>query len=480
MVRYLGLDRGCRGIPLAVAVDPHNELVGLLTRVLMIVPQVDESAWADVFRCGLAAFDRLLGVSIRPSGRMSFEKWSSGRIRAGDREEAEQLYKELPCTGISKDIAKVTAFVKSDEILPKLFASMDFDPRVIAGPSLEMKVALGPYLIRMSKYLSRYLNVKSQLCYASGETSEGLGGWMDENYRLFGKFFCIEVDYKRWDAHVGASACFCEREFIRKLFGPPKFVMDALYAQLQTRGRMMKSGIRYHHKYGRRSGDPNTSVGNSLLNLALNYTILRELFEDDEFRIIVLGDDMLAAVRLDCLHKWDRPRYEEFTALHGLVPEIQVHEDGSMGSFCSSYFYPLTIVRDGMTKETHVLAPKASRSLAKWGWTREPVANARRDDTLLGSAVMSMLPHGYAVPGLRALLRMHQGLTRYDKRKLSWNVDPRAHEYLLTHDVGYYFDFRYIGFIHRRYGCGVDVYDNFVCQGQRLHATMLAEVMETA
>lgn len=59
--------------------------------------------------------------------------------------------------------------------------------------------------------------------------------------------------------------------------------------------------IRVHQKYGRKSGDPNTSLGNTIINAVTYNNIFNR---DQNSTAFMLGDDNLFASDRDYDEKW--------------------------------------------------------------------------------------------------------------------------------------------------------------------------------
>jgi hypothetical protein len=271
------------------------------------------------------------------------------------------------------------------------------DARLIQAPPDTWKVELGRHFKAISDELIRQWRVDTPITYASKKTPHEIGVWMDIAKADFPGGLFIEVDFKRWDAHLTVPALRFEYSLYIDVFGQSVDFKWLVEQQVETVG-YTKCGYRYKVQGTRKSGDPNTSVGNSLLNGLLHANIFDIMVGKGNWKIAVLGDDMIAVIKREVSHLWSEQDYTEFVNNLGLEPEIEVHEDPNKASFCSSYFYPVNY--NG--QDTHVLAMKAGRAVRKFGYGFGEVRDD--DEAVLRGTALSMMPHGCVVPGLRTLL----------------------------------------------------------------------------
>lgn len=65
--------------------------------------------------------------------------------------------------------------------------------------------------------------------------------------------------------------------------------------------------MRVHQKYGRKSGDPNTSLGNTIINAVTYNNIFNR---EDNSMAFMLGDDNLFASNIDYDENWIIEQYK--------------------------------------------------------------------------------------------------------------------------------------------------------------------------
>jgi hypothetical protein len=137
-----------------------------------------------------------------------------------------------------------------------------------------------------------------------------------------------------------------------------------MHAQLMTRG-FTRQNVFYSIPGTRKSGDPNTSCGNSLLNGLIHEALFRYLEVPlEDTRTIVLGDDSLCIIKTEHIHKIEKDEVSAFFSLYGLDAKPKLTSNKHEIEFCSKLFWP--------TDSGTVLGPKLGRVLKKMGWSLQP------------------------------------------------------------------------------------------------------------
>jgi hypothetical protein len=295
-----------------------------------------------------------------------------------------------------KDNAKVE-FLGSLEGLKK-------QPRVISAPDTMTKVLLGMFTYPCSKALAKHHGVGSgsRFSYASGCSESEVGQWFDSALSAGFGAYCVEVDYSKWDSTLGPEALTSEfgvwrylgcdegrlRLFQRTITAPHRVT------SARTLFAMVKPGG------GRHSGDPNTSVGNSVLNLSIQVFYFDNIVGIDNYRAIVLGDDFLCLLnplgRQYYIEARGDEAYVQYTKNLGLNPEMSANHHPKYSSFCSRYFWPC--IQGG--KRVHVLGAKLGRALTKLGW----FVSAKADNATYLAQLLQFRPTWRVIPLLRLII----------------------------------------------------------------------------
>jgi len=265
-------------------------------------------------------------------------------------------------------------------------------PRLIqALKKQQTNVYLGPFMSHLSKVIAKPLleypffdtadfiglalaDELPQCLYSSGSDSLRIGQWYDFHTNLGRKF--LENDFSRYDSTQGEGASLIEHLYYEETGHLNDNIKVALKAQTRTSGDGKYH--RYKVNWTRKSGDQNTSVGNTLINITALGGALNAFkginksdpkFKDFKWWMIALGDDNAIAYE-GCADE-DIPvlvQYvEKFLTNLGLKPKLSACK---VPSYLSAFFVPCE-VKEGKTEplETHVLMPNLVDHLSKMGVT---------------------------------------------------------------------------------------------------------------
>jgi hypothetical protein len=293
---------------------------------------------------------------------------------------------------------KYTAFVKTEMVNDLDISKRHFsEPRIIQAPTEHTKLEVGRHIAYISKWLMKHWNIHNELCYAAGKTPIELGEWRKLNDIHFGVHWYLETDFSRWDAHYNedfiATECACYRKFGKNF----EAMADEIWKNRNFRGTT-SSGAEYQMKGTRRSGDPQTSVGNSLINGLYHKFIFDRFLGSGNWRAIFMGDDMLVAIRATA--RMDLTLYRKYWTTKGMVPETLIPEQGKE-SFCSQYFWMCSKGKE----DTYVLAAKPGKLLGKLGYAVGPQRKDIKDKQMFGGTINSLLPGLAVVPGFKKYIK---------------------------------------------------------------------------
>lgn len=280
-------------------------------------------------------------------------------------------------TGTARDILVRQKFVCDHEIVPdreyrkyKTFVKGEVQnayfyggeysekkPRNINGAPVPVKVELGPNFHAYSKHLAqecRKLGVHlCHLLYACGQTREFLSDWVVCHIRRLG--CALEDDFSCFDGT-------CSRNTNRlKVLAAKRLGLRGrklrIYRFLEKKSTFVsRHGVITRRFPGTLSGHPDTSWGNSVINITVHVFAIIEAWRRKyhpaatieevramsdsphvgrDFVIAALGDDMIGAIR---------PQYVQgvaaiFTDL-GFKPKIKFGHDLVDLRFCSNALYP--------------------------------------------------------------------------------------------------------------------------------------------
>lgn len=360
-------------IPIVPYNDSANEIVAVNNRALMQVPAVDRQVFTQHTEPLIAELANELGIISYDDEHVDFLAWNQHYLPSKQKRNL-LAYNNLNTTGWLNRYAVRKSFVKREVTLPKEteygFDFDEMDPRLIQGVSDEANVALGPFMRKVSKRLSEVWNTNHRVFYASGTTGKDIGAWRekfsDRNVTL------IEIDQSRYDAHQGMS-CYHIEDSIYTAVGidQTRFARASFCSQKNTIG-YCSNGTKYQVGYTRKSGDQNTSVGNSIINGIVTSAVLKR--HGITGTMVVLGDDNLIVV--EGHHEFDTVAITNSFEDFGFKAKVKVAHDWHSVEFCSSLFWP---VADGYT-----LGPKIGRRLPKVGFNLRRLTDTLVKGMLIG------------------------------------------------------------------------------------------------
>lgn len=303
-----------------------------------------------------------------------------------------------------------SSFIKR-EIAVKDVANPVFkDPRWIQGCPLELSCAVGRYLrpwvkqVRdalMPDWDSDNLVTNKQIVYTCGLNAAEVGfafanaiSYVEEHMPPGDECVVIEDDQSRFDLHLTKGPFQLLHRIYRRYL--PRHVAQLLKRKL-SKG-YGSDGCVYSIPYTMQSGWPDTSIGDTLINIAMKFSIhgAGRLWIS-----IVCGDDSVTVTTRSELSRIGgsgaiRDAYGRF----GMEIEVMVRDDPLRAEFCSGRFYP--------TCGTFVLMPRPGRLLAKICWDMQVRPYGERV-MWLRSIMYTLRDYGRVDPLLAALAAMLNG-----------------------------------------------------------------------
>jgi len=435
-------------LPACVATTQHNEFLAVANRVTRAVVEPDPFITKIFFEWLRHNFD-VLFPDWRPIESPSFDNWNRRfpqhlqklQVMAKRRTETLDLN--------WKKLTKRKAFIKREVIMPNHLGHFKpVNPRLIQSVSHEANVVLGPWMYAFSNQLAKMWNPRHFLCSAPGNSADTLGHAI---YQFHDKATIIlDDDHEKFDAHYMEFDYEVEK-YIYEKFGLNGDALKIFMAQFYTVGYTYHS-VRFTADYKRKSGDPNTSCGNTtsnglkhkfvddcfrwskkyLYSYYLNekkYTIgdwkhmIREGFDkypdtNQDFKGIYCSDDGITLADWDInfselpsgtpkdLSLWHQTLQECVTDLFVLlglttVANINAADKPYRSVFCSARLYPVSKKYNGVT-ESYSFGPKIGRVISKFGATIKKVPDPQ---VFLKGIALGLMPDAAHVPILYEFLK---------------------------------------------------------------------------
>lgn len=197
--------------------------------------------------------------------------------------------------------ARVSLFVKADKLTG--VGAEEKKPRAIQGRTPRFNVWIARYLKPIERRLCHFLGeargVKRTRVFAKGLDNYGRAELIVAKAAEFANPVVVSLDASSFDASVGVTHLRCVHSIYEKCFPNNKEFRDLLKMQLNNVG-VGSSGVKYHIRGNRMSGDVDTGMGNSLLNYVLVSTCAR-FMGIKKWDMLCDGDDALFFVEAgDC------------------------------------------------------------------------------------------------------------------------------------------------------------------------------------
>jgi len=406
-----GFDTG-EYAPVTFGSNAHNEGVALDARVLAATIEPD----ADVLKeCidFLKANHRIIFKDVYKVKSLTWTEYLAGSNASPELKKAlDREHTQMIAEGVSEDtvfsrreairITKRGGFAKEEN---NLYHSPGGDkikaPRLIQSASLRYTCIMGPWFAALQQLIKRRWNLDNNLVFTSGLTTTQTAEYITSKEGNI-----AEDDIGKFDSSV--SVPWCEYEcWITKMFGAPRGVNQLMRANIKTHGTTT-NGWDYFVPGTRKSGDPFTSLYNSIIN-GLSHTFIyckvnAVTWVEARKRIwmLVQGDDnamVYVGKLIDWVHWMRKLGFDSVAIPRKNFEELE---------FCSSRLYHAS--------KGWVWGPKPGRVLAKLGYIVRAPKGVTRESMMRGVA-LGLLPTAGFIPPLRAaamrILQLTQGHQAY-------------------------------------------------------------------
>jgi hypothetical protein len=282
------------------------------------------------------------------------------------------------------------SFVKVENNLYQSPAGMkEKAPRLIQGAQPEFIVIVGPWISALQRVIKRRWGKKNNLVFTSGVSARDAAAVV--NVPEWQK---LEDDLGKFDCSI--SRPWCEYEvWLCRAFGAPRAVLDLMLANIKTHGSTLH-GLMYKVDGTRKSGDPYTSLMNSIINglshlyLYCNWTGRSVVEAQATIRMLLQGDDNCLVHKEQCQFPWK-------TGMAGLGFDSEAIYRATFDEieFCSNRMY--------FTDAGWTFGPKPGKVLAKLGYIINPPIGVKKESLMRGVA-LGLQKQCSFIPPLRAVV----------------------------------------------------------------------------
>jgi len=283
------------------------------------------------------------------------------------------------------------AFLKLENLLYNTPVGLkEKAPRFISGAQAQFICLVGPWMMLFQDKLKLSWGLDNFITFSSGKSNEELGNLCEKHYNH--NLHPFEDDIGVFDSSVRPPLLQLE-SYIFKRCGAPRAVQQLVRMNINTRG-VTKSGIRYRVEGTRKSGDPYTSLGNSILNGLMHYFAYKHRYRlstiqvKHQLKMIVQGDDNVgfSKYKIDWLHSMAQFGFESEAKYRLQLEEIE---------FCSMRLYH--------SSGGYIFGPMPGRVIAKFGYFVNPPKDVPLQSLLRGSA-LGLYKQCHFIPPLKIFL----------------------------------------------------------------------------
>lgn len=361
------------------APDTRNERLALEARVLKKTPEVDEDEMRQFVEFFKQNIDKLVPRKrvnpvkfkdyIERTNASSAVKKALIAAKARLNERGQTIHSKLS----TRELYQLTtrkSFVKTEFTLRRTLAGHEPKaPRLIQGAQPEFTCLVGPFIMALQRHVESWMVPGAPACFTSGHKPSDILRYCGVGHRR-----TLENDVSGWDVSYSEALCELEVWWVKRM-GAPRAVVDLMRRNINTHGYTSKG-----HKYAvpgtRKSGDPYTSVFNSVMNAMLHfYVYCQEVhvgFAEaaTQLNMLVQGDDNLL------FHDGDELGWHARLLKLGFETVSKYRDCPQDAEFCSQRLLK--------TKRGWTLVPKLGRVLTKFGCFLNPPTNIHSDVVMRG------------------------------------------------------------------------------------------------
>lgn len=300
-------------------------------------------------------------------------------------------------------------------------------PRVIVSAHEDYLLAIGPTLWDFTQTLKEYW-IDCGITLGSGMTQSELGVAIDE---AWDGHMVVETDFSKYDATLSTELLNIELE-VYTACGVPSDVVNTIRQQLDSRVQL-GDGAYVDMSGGRRSGDANTSLGNSIIQVLCFTLMLHSLhevrFDDVSWQItrdnpiFAMGDDSLVFIRGD-----ERPDVQGFMRGFGLKAKCKWHDEPIGATFLGGLIAPVHTPSGSQLS----LLPRPS-GIAKWCCYYDGAAcsDAAVLETAHADNLMRLRVYR-AVPIAREYAKLYHAWLQHNGVHARWRVQDAPYQAVLA------------------------------------------------
>lgn len=409
-----------------------NELKALKTRHLVAGNPINPDTMEEFKQFCAIEIKKLVAQVNHVVDYKTFQEWNS-RFPPNRQKQNVRAKAMVDRYGLRENDFKRKAFIKCEAYPGR---GVDAKPRLIQAVSCEANVVLGPWMWSVEAAVKEVM--QGDFTFTSGLSYD------DITARIPDLPATLEDDFSCFDSTINGDLIEIEQSFYRALNPNPKIV-SVLDAQKKTKG-ITVHGIKYKCDGTRKSGDPNTSLGNTLLNaLVHKYAYAKVLrvgldfyVPTDRMRVWVNGDDNLTWLMNTPVNERQLSALKQLIGELGLKPELKMNMEYHESTYCSCWFPIAGETQGGRVVERPVFAPTPGKLLPKMAMLRSVAATAKNYKEFVRCTALGLSNAMNFDPIIGPVIRKHLELTTTLRREsyetLVQKINKRAGYALIWKD----------------------------------------------
>jgi len=287
----------------------------------------------NLFTSAVNKFIRDTPIHVVP---MSRKKWFD-TFPKNQREEMEESWEKYKQGDFSwSDFKKTSCFIKI-ELQPCFMNTKlkEFCPRCICACPPMIKPVIGPWCRSALDSLVEYYSYLDPVFVEVKSTAEQVGMWVSYWWPKFDTHG--KADHHRFDKHEG-EFIIAEECRIYEAFGLKGDRLRVMATQIAPVSGVGRRGCHFKRTGFRRTGVPNTTLGNTIVNLLcyLSYFNSVDALPGRDYVVMVHGDDSIVFMRSGLELK-----LQETINSIGFDIDFTLCDSISKIRYCSSMFYPI-------------------------------------------------------------------------------------------------------------------------------------------
>lgn len=300
-------------MPYSFGATPINVEVSAKTRACVRPPDgaIDPECDCDMcpYCCSWKEFAEVQAKHIpaEPLEPMTFEEWNNRFLSAGKKKTNQFNLDKVNLGGLHSDDFKYEGFVKREANVPGFTedGTDELRPRMISATSQEWKVLTGPWMATLATWVKSYFHSLSHVWYVAGATAEDISNWVNRAMSGMTDPVYFWLDYSKYDATQKLKAMLAEINLFEAFGAATSIPYWEEVKKIKCFKKVYTKFLQYVVSGTRGSGENETSVGNSLLNITVFFMTMTRYSHyvkqpvDDlivHFYTAVMGDDFIAVL----------------------------------------------------------------------------------------------------------------------------------------------------------------------------------------